>query len=281
MIKKISFLQISTFFSILVILGFLVGFNLKNNNALIKQQELTNEIYPVCISDICPKYSYTDVTHDNTPETTIIIPLAMTQGFGKLVIVEEGGKKIFDSGALPNVWIKPVDDSDGFILQYSSPMDENLKRKNYEVRYRYDKGKFVKTDLPNELNTYINNRFGYAIDYPKSWPVAKVATNGDGRNLYNATDTEILIYGSYTPWTFSTQDAPVEREIIILNDGRKATYLKELKNGKINYTVFFNQTDAYSKSEVQYVFNVKVSEDFFKQHEKEIISAAKSIRLIQ
>lgn len=129
---------------------------------------------------------------------------------------------------------------------------------------------------PKELNTYINNRFGYAIDYPKNWPVGEEATNNDGRNLYNTPETEILVYGSNIPSSFSTQDTPVERGIVELMDGRKATQLKLTdEEGKIRYIVFFEQ------NEVQYAFFARVTQDFFKQHEKDIISTAKSLRLLK
>lgn len=147
-------------------------------------------------------------------------------------------------------------------------------------KFGSDTKSHVLGDQNTQLKTYTNYRFGFEVDYPSSWILGRSPDNGDGRNLYDAPETEILVYGSYTPWTFSTQDAPIERGIIVLNDGRKATYLKELKNRKINYIVFFNQTDSFSKSEMQYVLNANVPKDFFQQHEKEIISAAKSIRLI-
>ena len=77
------------------------------------------------------------------PETAIVIPLAMTQGFGKLVIVGDGGKKLFDSGGLPGIWVKPVDDGNGFILKYTGSTDENLERESFDVRYIWRNGKFV------------------------------------------------------------------------------------------------------------------------------------------
>jgi hypothetical protein len=77
-----------------------------------------------------------------------------------------------------------------------------------------------------ELRTYTNYRFGFEIDYPKKWPIGKQADNGDGINLYNSTDAEILVYGSNVPSSFSTQDAPVERSRFKLNDGTNATLLK-------------------------------------------------------
>jgi hypothetical protein len=63
----------------------------------------------------------------------------MTQGFGKLVIVEEGGKKLFDSGGLPEVGVQPVKEGNGFILEYSSARDEKLNASHYGVRYRVSK----------------------------------------------------------------------------------------------------------------------------------------------
>ncbi|MDO8269984.1 MAG: hypothetical protein Q7T54_04930 [Candidatus Levybacteria bacterium] len=132
---------------------------------------------------------------------------------------------------------------------------------------------------PNKnLKTYKNIRFGFSITYPKSWKEGYTATNGDGKVLLDEKPyNEIITYASYTPWSFSQQDDPIERGEIILNDGRKASFLKELKNGKISYIVFFNKTDEFNKAEVQYVLDVNVTDEFYNSNKRTLLDVAKSI----
>jgi hypothetical protein len=145
-LKKFHTLFLPLAFLLLVVIA--AGFLSKESTRedVVKTSIVTKEIYPECIAGLCPTYSQIDANPTNrAPETAIIIPLAMTQGFGKLVIVEEGGKKIFDSGGSPGIWVEPVADGNGFILKYSSAVDENMKRKHYEERYVYKNGQFVRT----------------------------------------------------------------------------------------------------------------------------------------
>lgn len=152
--KKIFKLFLPSKFLLLVVItavfstGVIVGYFIKDKPQVdpVKTSTITKEIYPECIAGLCPTYSQIDANPTNSsPETAIIIPLAMTQGFGKLVVVEEGGKKIFDSGGIPGIWVEPVADGNGFILKYSSTVDENMKRKNYEERYVYKNSQFIRT----------------------------------------------------------------------------------------------------------------------------------------
>ena len=87
---------------------------------------------------------YYDFTVDkdthNTDESEIIVPTAMTDGAGKLLIVKKG-KIIFESPELAEIGIKASDDGDGFILEYETERD--LLPVEYEARYRYKEGKFV------------------------------------------------------------------------------------------------------------------------------------------
>lgn len=149
--NKTQLLLVLILCMVFTVAGAVIGFSLKskseNKKTEIKQKVITEEIYPACLAGKCPNYFGMSVRGDMSPlDTVIIIPTAMTQGAGKLVIVDEDGNKLFDSGEEPSIWVKPVSDGNGFIMKYSTPMDENLKRKNYEARYKYENGKFVNTD---------------------------------------------------------------------------------------------------------------------------------------
>lgn len=102
----------------------------------------TKEIYPECIAYLCPTFTSTTLTDTNFEDTVIKIPTAMTQGTGKIVIVENG-KKIFDSGEKPSIGFEQLSEGNGFILKYSSALDENFKRENYEIKYIWKDGKFT------------------------------------------------------------------------------------------------------------------------------------------
>ncbi len=139
---------------------------------------------------------------------------------------------------------------------------------------------FAANKKNGDWKTYINYRFNYSISYPKDWKEGRVATNGDGRALYKDNSNEILVYASYMLWSFSQQDAPIERNIFTTTSGIRATSLKETKNGKVKYIVFFTLKNKKDNNlETQYVFNVNVTEKFFKANEQIIIKVAKSLSL--
>jgi len=123
--------------------------NANSINSKVDKMVITQPFqdYPECIADRCPKFIQVDAIPTNkSPETAVIIPLTMTQGFGKLVLVEAGGKKIFESGGHPNIGIENVNDGNGFIMKYSSALDENMNRKDYKIRYIWKNRKFVETN---------------------------------------------------------------------------------------------------------------------------------------
>ena len=126
--------------------------------------------------------------------------------------------------------------------------------------------------------TYTNSRFGFLVKYPEYWPSGKEATNGDGKALYEDNlGNEILVYGTNMSSTFSTQNDPVERENIVLDDGRSASLLKLNDDaGKIIYIMFFNSNNQEDK---QYVLNATVTKKFFKENEQTLLSVAKSFTL--
>jgi len=139
----------------------------------------------------------------------------------------------------------------------------------------------INTTILSKSNwkTYRNSRFNYSISYPSNWKEGLVATNGDGKAIYKDDLNEILVYGSLRPYSFSTQDDEAERSVFILNDGRKATSLKSIKNGKINYIIFFNQI-GNDGIEEQYVLNADVTEKFFKDNEDTLNKVGKTFKFL-
>lgn len=128
--------------------GFYLGIKYQEKTHKINDFPITQnikEIYPECIAYLCPTFTSTTLTDTNFEDTVIKIPTAMTQGAGKIVIVENG-KKIFDSGEMPGIGFEQLAEGNGFILKYSSSLDENFKRENYEIKYIWKDGHFIKED---------------------------------------------------------------------------------------------------------------------------------------
>src|SRR5260221_2992023 len=90
----------------------------KANTVIVKQDipVKTQEI-PECIAGRCPAYySFTVDKDNNTDESEVIVPTAMTQGAGKLMIIKKG-KIIFESNEAMQIGVKPSPYvQDGFIL---------------------------------------------------------------------------------------------------------------------------------------------------------------------
>ncbi len=109
------------------------------------KQEIIISDYPYCFAEQCPEYFSMDVDGDRQSESVVVQHTAMTQGAGKVLIIKNG-KKIFETEELPQIWIKDEQAYDGnvFVLKYSSPLDMNGSRKDYERRYEYKDGVFTK-----------------------------------------------------------------------------------------------------------------------------------------
>lgn len=134
--------------TLLFILAFFAGYSLKPLTVTAPVEYLPSEKteetkIPECFAFRCPQYFNITVDKDySADESAIIVPTAMTQGAGKIMIIKKG-KIIFESPEMPGIGIDSVDDGDGFILHYSSPRDENLNNVQYSVRYRYRDGQFI------------------------------------------------------------------------------------------------------------------------------------------
>lgn len=59
-----------------------------------------------------------------------------------------------------------------------------------------DKGINNTDESISNVNHYTNVRFGFSVDYPKSWGVREESDNGDGKILYEDNGVEVLAYGT-------------------------------------------------------------------------------------
>ena len=124
-------------------------------------------------------------------------------------------------------------------------------------------------------NTYSNPRFMYTIKYPSGWIPGKVAENNDGLALYQDEEgNEILVYGTNTPSGFSTQGNHLARELITLNDGTKATFLKTTDlEGKFYINIIVTTDDQ------QFVLNATGNEGFIADNEELIKKVGKTLSI--
>ncbi len=118
-------------------------FKNKTESLVFETKQIRNQQIPECFAERCPEYFSMTVDKDvGWPSASVvIIPTAMTQGAGKIMIIKKG-KVIFETPEMPGIGIDSVENGDGFILHYSNPRDENLNNVNYSVRYRYRDGQF-------------------------------------------------------------------------------------------------------------------------------------------
>ena len=93
---------------------------------------------PQCDSGKCPTYFSWDVDGDTISESLVIIPTAMTQGAGKIWIIDDG-ELVFDSGEYMGIWAEEVEDGNGFILIYKDEVNTSESKK---ARYIYKNGEF-------------------------------------------------------------------------------------------------------------------------------------------
>lgn len=95
---------------------------------------------PECYAGRCPEYFSMDVDGDHLSESVVVVPTAMTQGAGKLMIVKNG-KVIFESPEMMGIWVEQAEDGDGFYLIYREEV--NSPESERKVRYRYRDGQFI------------------------------------------------------------------------------------------------------------------------------------------
>ena len=140
------------------------------------QQKTVSSEIPQCYSFRCPVYYSFTVDKDSyTDESEVIVPTAMTQGAGKLMIIKKG-KIIFESLELMGIGVRSTGDGNGFVLTYFDQVNHEGSMK--EQRYRYKNGEFVKDNepaTPNTLDAEIEyvQKAGYSIYNPENQAFAQ------------------------------------------------------------------------------------------------------------
>src|SRR3989344_5113420 len=110
---------------VLIVLSFISGYYTKSATLKVvkitpQETPKTAELkLPECAYGKCPIYFSMDVDGDHLSESVVVIPTAMTQGAGKVWIIDEG-KVIFDSGEMAGIWVEEIEGGNGFILSYMS-----------------------------------------------------------------------------------------------------------------------------------------------------------------
>ncbi len=133
-----------------------------------QQKTVVSEI-PQCFDYRCPVYySFTVDRDSHADESEVVVPTAMTQGVGKLMIIKKG-KIIFESPELMGIGVRSTGDGNGFVLTYFDQVNHEDTMK--EQRYRYKNGEFVKDNgpaTPNTLDADIEyvQKAGYSIYNP-------------------------------------------------------------------------------------------------------------------
>lgn len=139
------------------------------------------------------------------------------------------------------------------------------------------------SEEPNEteqpLDTYINARYGYSIDYPSEWTTGEEAHSGDGKVLYIGNpDVEISVYRSMYIEGFSSEaEEHLRTQWITLDSGKDARLLVGHEDDKY----VFNLIHSADDSDEEYHFYVKVSKEFFEENEKVLLKVAKSLEVIE
>ncbi len=164
------------------------------------------------------------------------------------------------------------------LLHYSSIVWDFISKNFFSVTKKA--GAVINKPNPTvSWKLYTNDRYGFKINYPNTWPIGKEAINGDGLSLYSGgPDIHISVYGTNSPYPYSASDSSVEINALTLNDGRQATTLMERKDGKTVYTVFFNVNHEGYPTQ-QYVFSAEVPDQFFNENKDILVEVAKSLTL--
>jgi hypothetical protein len=131
-----------------LVLGLIIGYFSRKpiTIAPVKEKEVVKQELPKCFLGRCPEYFSMDVDGDDLAESLVIIPTAMTQGAGKLWVIDEG-KVIFETNEMMRIWVKqsPEDAEAGnrFTLLYAKEVNSNDLT---EVKYVYQDGQFKKEE---------------------------------------------------------------------------------------------------------------------------------------
>ncbi|HEY9809931.1 MAG TPA: hypothetical protein V6D13_11445 [Halomicronema sp.] len=128
---------------------------------------------------------------------------------------------------------------------------------------------------------YINQRFGFSIKFPKSWPRNQGTPDGNGIFLYgNDPNIDIRAYGSVSnpftePYGGQFNDPNLKRQNITLDNGKQATLITGKENDSILYFVVLEQAGIF------YQLEAHVTKQFFTENEKTLLKVAKSLNILQ
>ncbi|MEW4372098.1 hypothetical protein [Paenibacillus kandeliae] len=128
-----------------------------------------------------------------------------------------------------------------------------------------------------KLAKYINERFGFSIEYPASWKAGEEAFNGDGKSLYiNNPDVDIRVYGAnYLEGIsdpYHKQEKGMKRKKVILDNGKQALLVTGKQNNHMMYDMVY-----MSKDGATYHFYADVPQTFFDTNQKLLLQVAKSL----
>lgn len=122
-------------FGLIIIMS--VAVSLLTSSTSLPQQELAE-----CFAGRCPEYFSMDVDGDGLAESVVVIPTAMTQGAGKVRIIDEG-KIVFETPEMMRVWVKQsskdAEVGNKFTLLYAKKANSNDLT---EINYVYQDGQF-------------------------------------------------------------------------------------------------------------------------------------------
>jgi len=130
---------------ILLVAGFTGGFFLGkgiDTSPVLKVDIKDKQKLPECFAGRCPESFSMDVDSDDEDETATIIPTAMTQGAGKIWIVDNG-ELVFESEEAMRITIEQTDEQmadGGFRIWGATEVNSNDK--DY-TDYLYKDGQFI------------------------------------------------------------------------------------------------------------------------------------------
>ena len=133
---------------IFILLGFVIGYFSRSTkiNVPAQKEKIVSQELPECFLGRCPEYFSMDVDGDDLSESLVIIPTVMTQGAGKLWVIDEG-RVIFESDEKMRIGVKQspeeVEVGNGFTLLYTEEVNSSDLT---EVKYVYEDGQFIVRD---------------------------------------------------------------------------------------------------------------------------------------
>lgn len=152
-----------------LLLGSAVTYLFIHTNVIKEKAASVSQEIPECNSYRCPEYYSFSVDGDyKNDESEVIVPTAMTQGAGKLLIIKKG-KVIFQSPEMMQIGVRETGTGNGFVLTYSDEVNSSDKLK--EIRYLYKNGSFVQVKsnpAPNTIDAAVEliKKDGYTIYDP-------------------------------------------------------------------------------------------------------------------